>query len=227
MRKAGSFITEAISIRFLLAPLKLLVTILLIMMVLFVSSLITQSWFHQPALLEQELAHTQAIFEAASTPNDDFHIILIRRCYDTLYWFFFELTGLHELFVFGPKSELGQMVGDALLPHQDKIEILNQTLKIISIRMGNLFAYLPLLLCITITTVFDGLMQRKIRQQNAARESAGIYHRAKYWRTGMVWTAILVYLYLPISISPTWIMVPICLIGVLVFLQAKYLKKYL
>ena len=77
------------------------------------------------------------------------------------------------------------------------------------------------------TALFDGLMQCKIRQKNASRESAGIYHRAKYWRTGLVSLVILIYLCLPIAIPHYLLLVPIGLLASLVFIQAKFLKKYL
>ena len=70
-------------------------------------------------------------------------------------------------------------------------------------------------------------MKRKVRQQNAGRESAAIYHRAKFWRTGILWTTIFIYLSMPFSIDPIILLIPITLLSIAIFLQAKYLKKYL
>ena len=226
MRKQGNFLTEALSVRFLFAPFKLIITVLFIVGFLFISSLIAQNWFHQPDLLERELAYTQIIFSDEGSESD-FHILLVRHSYDILYWFFFETTGLNTMFVYGPSNGFQEILVNSFYNHQEKIEILNQTLKIISIRLGNLVAYLPLLLLLLITSVFDGFMQRKVRQQNASRESAGIYHRAKYWRTGLVWMVILIYLCVPFAIPPTLLVIPVVLLSVLAFTQAKYLKKYL
>lgn len=228
MRKQGNFLTEAMSIRFLLSPFKLVLTVLFIVGFLFISSLIAQTWFHQPVLLEQELAYTDILFADSNKTEDvDFHISLIRYCYDSLYWIFFDVTGLNTMFEDGPTNLIQEITVDSLYPYKNQLEILNQTLKIISIRLGNLFAYFPLLICLLGAAIWDGFMQRKVRQQNAARESAAIYHRAKYWRTGWVWMSMLVYLCIPIALPPTLLLIPITLLSVLAFTQAKYLKKYL
>jgi integrating conjugative element membrane protein (TIGR03747 family) len=228
MRKQnGGFLGEALSVRSLFAPFRLAVTVLFIVLVLFAFSLVTQSWFHQPDLLSQELAYTQIVFERTEEKDATFHIMVIRYCYDALYWLFFKLTGLSTLFENDSINGAQELLVDAFYPYSDKLEVLNQTLKIISIRLGNLFAYLPLLICLASAALFDGLMQRKIRQKNASRESAGIYHRAKYWRTGLVSLVILIYLCLPIAIPHYLLLVPIGLLASLVFIQAKFLKKYL
>ena len=228
MRKQnGGFLGEALSVRSLFAPFRLAVTVLFIILVLFAFSFVNQSWFHQPDLLRQELAYTQIFFEKKKKKDATFHIMVIRYCYDALYWLFFKLTGLSTLFENDSINGAQELLVDAFYPYSDKLEVLNQTLKIISIRLGNLFAYLPLLICLASAALFDGLMQRKIRQKNASRESAGIYHRAKYWRTGLVSLVILIYLCLPIAIPHYLLLVPIGLLASLVFIQAKFLKKYL
>ena len=90
MRKQGNFITEALSVKFLLSPFRLVITILFIIGFLFVSSVISQSWFHQPALLEQELAYTQIVF-SEKAGDTDFHILFVRYCYNFLYFIFFNV----------------------------------------------------------------------------------------------------------------------------------------
>lgn len=109
----------------------------------------------------------------------------------------------------------------------EKLSILNDTLKIIAIRIGNIMAFIPLLIIMVCSTVFDGFMMRKIRQQNAARESAAIYHRAKFWRSGIIWTTVLIYLSMPFSVDPIILLLPVVLLSITGFFQAKYLKKYL
>ena len=227
MRKNGNFLTDTLSVQSLLSPFKILFIIIFIVGFLFVSSVIAQTWFHQPDLLKQELLYTEAVFADSGGNQTDFHILIIRYCYNGLYWLFFELTGITAMFADGPDNLVQEFVVDILYPYKNHIEILNQTLKIISIRLGNLFAYMPLLACLLVAAVYDGFMKRKIRQQNAARESAGIYHRAKYWRTRWVWSSILLYMCLPFALPPILLGIPITLICVMFFVQAKYLKKYL
>ncbi|MGB4882838.1 MAG: DUF4400 domain-containing protein [Neisseria sp.] len=227
MRKNGSFLIEALSVRSLFAPFKMALTLLFIVGILFAFSLVAQSWFHQPNLLEQELVYTQVIFGQSRSDNPSFHILMIRYFYNALYWLFFDVTGVKAIFEDVPINDFQQIIVNSLYSYKDNLEILNQTLKIISIRLGNLFAYLPLFVCLASVALFDGLMQRKIRQQNASRESAGIYHRAKYWRTGLVSLVTLAYLCAPVAIPHYLLLFPIVCLAILIFIQAKFLKKYL
>lgn len=117
-----------------------------------------------------------------------------------------------------------QFVLAGLEPHLDT---LNDTLKVLAIRIGNIVAFMPLALVIATVSLTDGLSQRKIRQANAARESAAIYHRAKYWRMGIIWLTCLTYFCSPFPLHPAMLLIPLALLGILIYLQAKYLKKYL
>ena len=94
-------------------------------------------------------------------------------------------------------------------------------------RLGNI-AFLSIFASyLSLLAVIDGFVQRRIRQENASRESAGIYHRAKYWRTGIVSTSSVLYLSAPFPVSPLWLLIPVCGGAGMLYLQAKYLKKYL
>ena len=117
MRKQnGGFLGEALSVRSLFAPFRLAVTVLFIILVLFAFSLVTQSWFHQPDLLSQELAYTQIVFERTEEKDATFHIMVIRYCYDALYWLFFKLTGLSTLFENDSINGAQELLVDAFYP---------------------------------------------------------------------------------------------------------------
>lgn len=156
-----------------------------------------------------------------------YHTIIAKYTYQGLHHLFFNMTGINDLTAHGPQSTIGEHIWSVLQPHQDKLYRLDQTFKVVSLRFGNLAAYLPLLIILVSVSIYDGLMQRKIRQSNASRESAAIYHMSIYWRFGVIWTSAILYLCLPVSISPALLLLPIAFICVLMHIQAKYLKKYL
>ncbi|MBR0129190.1 MAG: DUF4400 domain-containing protein, partial [Neisseriaceae bacterium] len=91
----------------------------------------------------------------------------------------------------------------------DAAQHLHSTLKIISLRIGNAAIYIFYSLLLGIIALIDGLNARKIRQANAGRESASLYHRAKYLRTGILFSSIFLYLTLPFAINPQWLMLPV------------------
>ena len=220
----NNFLQQSMSIKFLLSPFKWVIVVLMVVLILFGTSIISQVYFHQPALLNYELQQTANVISVGD--GEAFHFAISRYCYQGLYWVFFEITGLDTLFEQPTNSfhNTAQVLLSGIEPHMGT---LNDTLKVLAIRIGNLFAFLPLAFLIIAASFSDGLMQRKVRQANADRESAAIYHRAKYWRMGILWLTCLTYLCSPIPLQPILLLLPLSLFGVLIYIQTKYLKKYL
>jgi hypothetical protein len=89
-----------------------------------------------------------------------------------------------------------------------------------------LSAVLPIALCYSVGMI-DGLVERSIRRYSGGRESATLYHRAKYAIAGTVGLWLFVFVCLPISLELQWgSWVAAGVIGVLARLQWKYYKKY-
>lgn len=198
---------------------------MLIAMATFAISIIIQGSYQHNGLLARELYITLNIFEDKG--ENSFHIILARNIYEGLHWLFYGLTGIDRMSAYGPTDSVEEFTWRALEQYQDKLSVFDQSLKIIAVRIGNILAYAPLFAIALAATGFDGLMQRKIRQDNATRESSAIYNLAVYWRFGVLWTSIILYLSLPFSLPSEILLVPIVITCVLFFLQIKYFKKYL
>ena len=218
----NEFMKESTILRTLTLPFRSMRILIFVILILFGSSIALQTYFYTPDLLAQELAVAQKIGTTQSIYNHKkqqqitkppMNIAITRHTYNGLYWLFFKATHLEEV------SANNQFYG--------YIQQFNGTLKIISMRLGNAAIYIFYALFLGIIALIDGLNARKIRQANAARESASLYHRAKYLRTGILWSSIFLYLVLPIAINPQWLLVPVVCIALSVFMQAKYLKKYL
>jgi conjugal transfer protein traD len=226
-RQSSDFLSKSTSIGIITTPFKWICIILLIVIILFISSISIQSYFGQEHLLEAELLKTQQVFSSIENDDVPFHIKITRFAYETLYLAIFNVTGIESLLSEAQSDAINFGLAGMLDSFKPELAILNDTLKIISIRIGNISAFFPLLFISISSAFFDGLMKRKVRQQNAGRESAAIYHRAKFWRTGILWTTIFIYLSMPFSIDPIILLIPITLLSIAIFLQAKYLKKYL
>ena len=225
-QQPNNFLQQSMSIKFLLAPFRWTIVVLMVVLILFAASIISQTYFHQTELLTYELEQTANVFTQGDNNGNTFHFVVSRYCYQALYWLFFDVTGVDTLFESSTNTlqNTMQFVLAGLEPHLDT---LNDTLKVLAIRIGNIVAFMPLALVIATVSLTDGLSQRKIRQANAARESAAIYHRAKYWRMGIIWLTCLTYFCSPFPLHPAMLLIPLALLGILIYLQAKYLKKYL
>jgi len=89
-----------------------------------------------------------------------------------------------------------------------------------------LSAIVPIVLGYAVGMI-DGLVERSIRRYSGGRESATLYHRAKYAIAGAVGLWLFVFVCLPIPLELQWgSWVAGDVIGVLARLQWKYYKKY-
>lgn len=230
--KSSGWYMNSLPLKFLLSPFKAIYTVFLIVLIIFGLSLVTQNYLQTPDLLEQELAclehinHNQPILWQ-DRPPEKLNITVSRTSYRTLSTVFFEWTQVNKALAAQSESDFGYRFKNYLIPRLDLLKHFDKTLQVISIRIGNICLFIGLAALLYILALIDGLVMRRIRQENASRESAGIYHRAKYWRSGIIWLSILFYLCSPIVLSPYWLLVPISSSAYMVFLQAKYLKKYL
>ncbi len=230
------FITESLILRFLTAPLRWLKVLAFVILIVFGSSMILQTWFHQPSLLQQETAMTQQLgrqslwaeFNSQTAENKPgINIQAARYAYSAFSTVFFEWSQINRALNSNLPGDFGYGIGQTLKAHIGYLQRFDDTLKIIAVRLGNAALFALFALFLTLLGLIDGLVQRRIRQENAGRESAGLYHRAKYWRSGIAWSSLLVYLCLPVAVSPLWLTLPAIAAAVMTFLQAKYLKKYL
>ena len=228
----NEFMKESAILRTLTLPFRSMRVIIFAILILFGTTVILQTYFHKQALLAQELQLAQQLgltkpitgrLKAPKTPLPEaqqmaqeeikppLNISITRHTYRGFQLIFFKLLRLDGL--------SGNFA--------EHIQNFDDTLKVISMRIGNIAIYLFFTIYLSIIALIDGLNARKIRQANAARESASLYHRAKFLRTGILWSSVFIYLTLPITINPQWLLIPVIGIAVSIFVQAKYLKKYL
>ena len=101
-----------------------------------------------------------------------------------LYALVFEASGMHEMgqrFAQGGSLSIPDtVVRSTWIARHEAIEVAMLGSQLLGLRAGILARFLPLLALLYAVGAVDGLSQRAIRRAQAARESASLYHRAKY-----------------------------------------------
>ena len=73
-----------------------------------------------------------------------------------------------------------------------------------------------------VVTMIDGLVERELRKEGGGIEHAAVFHHAKTWVSRpLAWSPI-IYLSLPVSINPAWVVLP----SALVFGMATYIAFF-
>lgn len=86
----------------------------------------------------------------------------------------------------------------------------------------------PLFAMASLVGLVDGLVRRDIRRFGAGRESSFVYHHSKRLIGPLFFSAWLIYLSLPFSLHPNWVLLPCAaLLGLAVSVTAGSFKKYL
>ena len=98
----------------------------------------------------------------------------------------------------------------------------------IMVRLVVLSLSLPIFFTAIFVGLIDGLVRRDLRRFGAGRESGFIYHRARTFIMPFTILPWVIYLALPISVHPLWIVLPAAiLLSVAVNVTVGSFKKYL
>ena len=107
-----------------------------------------------------------------------------------LYGLVFEATGIHDMglhFADGAALSIPDtVVRRSYLANREAIETAMVGTQLLGVRFATLMRFLPLLLLLYLVGTVDGLTERAIRRSCGGRESASLYHRAKYLQLVML-----------------------------------------
>jgi len=96
------------------------------------------------------------------------------------------------------------------------------------VRLTVLTLSIPLFAMAAFTGLVDGLVRRDLRRFGAGRESGFIYHRAKRLIVPLAVAPWIIYLALPVSWPPVFVLLPCAVaLGMAVSITAGSFKKYL
>lgn len=126
------------------------------------------------------------------------------------------------------KLAINDLAKDLIEKSQQFLQILLLSSQCLLIKLIILFAALPLFALTMIAGLVDGLNQRAIRTACLGRESSYVFHRLNhYLKKGLV-ILLMLWLVLPVSITPAYVFVPVSLLmGLMVAMTASRFKKYL
>ena len=149
-----------------------------------------------------------------------------------VYELIFKAPGIHDMgarFADGTALSIPDtIVRNTYIANYQAIQVAMTGTQLFGVRLAVLLMALPLFVLAYVFALSDGLAQRAIRRASGGNESASIYHRAKYYLVALGSALSALYLLLPASIDPRWIILPgISVLGLLVRWQWVYYKKHL
>jgi integrating conjugative element membrane protein (TIGR03747 family) len=153
----------------------------------------------------------------------------------TILWTYriaFEWTGLdsfmHSAMEFPSEENTEDMARRMAIGTQDLIDVFYWSVQLIGLRLGVLFASLPLILVAAIGGAIDGSANWYLRRTSVGRESGFIYHRAKFGLWISIFSLWGLYLIPPIALDPRVVIPPFIVIFTLAMrFSVSWFKKYI
>ena len=187
---------------------------------------------HSRAMLATEISYLQSDFRRSVVTSDPARFA--RRFADNSYHYLFEVTGFVDFlrWVSPPPAVNEQGLRPTLhriyRPIAEFAIAMMQVTQLFSVRLAVLTLAMPIFLLFSLVALVDGLVQRDLRRWGGGRESSFVYHYAKKAALPLVVITWVVYLALPFSLHPTFIVLPFAVMFALsVAVTASTFKKYL
>ncbi|HAT9314932.1 TPA: TIGR03747 family integrating conjugative element membrane protein [Legionella pneumophila subsp. pneumophila] len=123
---------------------------------------------------------------------------------------------------------INDLAADLIEKAQQWLQLVLLSSQCLLIKLIILFAAMPLFALAMVAGLVDGLNQRAIRTACLGRESSYVFHRMNHFLKKGIVLLLMLWLALPISITPAYVFVPVSLlIGFMVAMTASRFKKYL
>jgi integrating conjugative element membrane protein (TIGR03747 family) len=189
-----------------------------------------QGWHHSYAMWLSELGWLSSHFKSSLLVQEPEQATakVIEHLHD---WFVVRSGWAQSdthLKLLSREASLPGQIAQAYIVIQDYLLATLFTVFTFVVRLTVLVLAMPLFLLAVVTGTVDGLMRRDLRKFGAGRESSFIYHRAKRTLLPLMLSPWVIYLSLPFSVNPIWVLLPCAaLLGWMVAITAATFKKYL
>jgi len=187
---------------------------------------------HSRTMLAREISYLDTDFRRSVVTSDPARFA--KRVADNTYHILFEVTRLVDFiqWVSPPPAtnERGLRVTLHKIYHPiaEFVIAMMQVTQVFSVRLAILTLAMPVFLLFSLVALVDGLVQRDLRRWGGGRESSFVYHYAKKAALPLVVMSWVVYLAMPFSLHPTFIVLPFAAMFALsVAVTASTFKKYL
>jgi len=187
---------------------------------------------HSRKMLEVELNYLNEDFRQSLITSS---LAKLAESYaDALYYYLFEWTGLVDFIHWAQQPN---QPGDGKMVHASRRFMQSmadyfiaaiQITEVFAVRLAVLTLSLPVFFLFALIGMVEGLMQRDLRRWGGGRESSFLYHHAKRIITPVFVAPWIIYLGMPTSIHPNWIILPFAaLTGTAIMVSFSSFKKYL
>ncbi|AHK80116.1 hypothetical protein M911_14260 [Ectothiorhodospira haloalkaliphila] len=187
---------------------------------------------HSRQMLEQEIRYVNQDFGRSllvSEPAD-----YVRQFADTSYRLLFEMTRVEIAiqWLSQPIDPRGSTLQATLRQGYGVIEahvVAAMTItQVFAVRLAVLTLAMPVFVLFGLVAIVDGLVQRDLRRWSGGRESSFVYHHAKRLILPSIILTWVVYLGMPVSVHPNYVVLPFALLtAVALAVTASTFKKYL
>lgn len=127
---------------------------------------------------------------------------------NALYAIVFEATGIHDMGAqFADRSALSipdTIVRRGYVSHRVEIETAMLGTQLLGVRVAILARFAPILLLMYAVGAAEGFARRAIRRACGGRESASLYHRAKYLQLVVLGLGGLILMLCPVALQWQW-----------------------
>jgi len=192
---------------------------------------------------DEGTAHSRDMLTSELTYlNDDFKRSIVttsptrfaKDFADTFYQYGFEKTGFVKFISwmkappFAGDNRIRMSLRKIYIPLSEYLVAAMTVSQVFAVRMAVLTLAMPVFLLFGLVGVTDGLVQRDLRRWGGGRESSFVYHHAKRFILPAVLGTWFVYLSMPVSVHPNYVILPFAaLFAMAVAITSSSFKKYL
>jgi len=187
---------------------------------------------HSRNMLTKEISYLDIDFRRSVVTSDPARFA--KRFTDITYYYLFEMTRLLDFIQWGSPSPAPKEQGLRVTLHKiyhpiaEFVIAMMQVTQVFSVRLAILTLAMPVFLLFSLVALVDGLVQRGLRRWGGRRESSFVYHYPKKAALPLAMIAWVVYLALPFSLHPTFVVLHFAAMFVLsVAVTASTFKEYL
>lgn len=187
---------------------------------------------HSERMLEQELDYLNEDFRRSVVTSDTG--AYARRFADFSEEWLFERTGFNDAIDTlqkGPRPNEIKLVAwlrTGYLEVTDYVNAMVNTVQTFSVRVAVLTLAMPAFFLAGLVALTEGLVRRDLRRWGGGRETSFVYHHAKRVILPLLITVWVVYLSMPVSIHPTFVVLPFALLfATAITITSSTFKKYL
>jgi integrating conjugative element membrane protein (TIGR03747 family) len=187
---------------------------------------------HSRAMLAAEIGYLQGEFDRSLLTQDPAGYS--REVADTAHHLLFGITRLAALVEWLNSAPAAEESGwsarlrEHLRPVVTYLVAAMQVTQVFAVRLAILTLATPVFLLFGLVALVDGLVRRDLRRWGGGRESSFVYHWAKRSALPLLVLAWVIYLALPFSLHPSFVILPFAtLFALSLAVTASTFKKYL